>query len=157
MKLTIVILVVVTLCVMTYVVSRSRRQPSRPHKELIREALTNLRKRPTGAFVIIEEPKSGKFIQFSGSIDEPLLLDLPAQALSPDELNKAKRVFKEFGYSGPETYQLQEYPGGPPAGEQTSFMVKFGSDIDRATQFSVVVLYQVYGLDESTRLKLTED
>jgi hypothetical protein len=66
--------------------------------------------------------------------------------------NRAKRIFTEFGYSGPETFQLQEYPGGSPVGDQTSFMVKFGSDVDSATQFSVVVLHQIYGLDNSTRL-----
>ena len=157
MKLTIIISVLATLCIIAYAASCSPRQPSKPHEELIREALANLLKRPSGAFVIIEEPKSGKFIQFAGSVDEPILLDLPAQVLSPDEMDKAKRVFTEFGYSGPETYQLQEYPGGPPAGEQTSFMVKFGSDVDQATQFSVAVLYQIFGLNDSTRLKLTEE
>ena len=107
--------------------------------------------------MIIEEPKSGKFIQFAGSVDEPLLLDLPTQTLSTTELDKAKRVFTQFGYSGPQKYQLQEYPGGPPVGEQTSFMAKFGSDVDLATRFSVAVLYQIYELNDSTQLKLTEE
>lgn len=157
MKLTIVISAVVIVCIMVYGVSCSQSQPSKSHEQLIRDALTHLLNRPSGAFVIIEEPKSGKFIQFAGSVDEPLLLDLPVKTLSPDEMDKAKKVFAEFGYTGPETYQLQEYPGGPQAGEHTSFMVKFGSDIDRAAQFTVVVLHQIYRLDDSSRLKLTEE
>ncbi len=157
MKLTIVILLLVVLGVIAYTASCSRSQPSKPHDEIIREALARLLERPSGAFVIIEEPKSGKFIQFAGSINESLLLDLPTQTLSAEEFEKAKSVFDEFGYSGPKTIQLQEYPGGPPAGEYTSFMAKFGRDVDRATQFSVVVLYQVYGLTDRTRLKLTEE
>ena len=59
------------------------------HLVTVREALSRLLTRPSGAFVIIEEPRSGKFVQFAGSKDEPLLLDLPSQTLSPDEMAKS--------------------------------------------------------------------
>ena len=101
----------------------ARETQSQWHSGTVRDALTRLLTRPSGAFVIIEDPQSGKFVQFAGSKDEPLLLDLPSQTLSPDEMTKAKAVFAEFGYPGPETHLGQEFPGGPRAGEQTSFIV----------------------------------
>jgi hypothetical protein len=70
---------------------------------------------------------------------------------------KARAVFAEPGYPGPEIYQTQEYPGGPPTGEQTSFSVNFGTDIYKAVELAVAVLHRVYRLDENTGLKLTEE
>ena len=124
----------------------SRQEKHTLNAEIIREALIRLLSRPSGAFVIIEEPKSGKFVQFAGSEKEPLLLDLPSQTLTQDEMKKAIAVFSELGYPGPETFPVQEHPGGPPAGEQTSFVVTFGKDVDKATELAVAVLHRVYGL-----------
>lgn len=135
----------------------SRQEQHLLHADIIRGALTRLLTRPSGAFVIIEEPNSGKFIQFAGSEKEPLLLDLPSQTLTQDEMKKAVAVFSELGHQGPETYQTQDYPGGPPAGEQMSFVVTFGKDVDKATELAVAVLQRVYGFKEGTSLKLTEE
>ena len=55
--------------------------------------------RPEGAFLIVEESESGRFVQFVGSRDESLLLDLPLQTLSPEEMTKARAVFAELGYA----------------------------------------------------------
>ena len=135
----------------------SREAAPQSHADVIRDALKRLLKRPAGAILIIEEPRSKKFVQFAGSRDEPLLLDLPAEPLSPEELRKAKALFAEMGYPGPETYQVLESPGGPPAGKQTSFHVKFGTDVDKATELAVAVLHRVYGFGEDVELKLTEE
>ncbi len=154
MKLFVTIAVVIVVGI-TFGCARQRQQQA--HSEMVREALTRLLTRPPGAFVIIEEPRSGKFVQFAGSKNEPLLLDLPFQTLSSEEITKAKALFIELGYLGPQTYQVQESPGGPPAGEQTSFNVKFGNNVDKATELAVTVLHRVYGFGEDTKLKLTEE
>ena len=154
MKIAIVITVIAALCV---VVGCTRKSKPEPHSAVVRAALVRLLSRPSGAFVIIEDARSGKFVQFAGSKEEPLLLDLPSQTLSPDEMTKAKAVFSDLGYPGPETYETQEFPGGPPAGEETSFMVKFEQDVDKATELAVAILHRVYGLDENAKLKLTEE
>jgi len=135
--------------------SREAQPPS--HANVIRDALIRLLKRPAGAILIIEGRRSKKFLQFAGSRDEPLLLDLPAEPLSAEEMQKAKALFAELGYPGPETYQVLESPGGPPAGKQTSFHVKFGTDVDKATELAVAVLHRVYGFGEDVDLKLTEE
>lgn len=154
MKITIVIAMVIAVCV---VVGCARKPQAESHSDVIRAALVRLLSRPSGAFLIVEDVRSSKFVQFAGSKEEPLLLDLPSQTLSPDEMTKAKVVFSDLGYSGPETHETREFPGGPPAGEQTSFMVKFERDIDKATALAVAILDLVYGLDENAKLKLTEE
>jgi hypothetical protein len=150
-----VIIAAIIIVANTFGCTRRMQEPS--HSEAVRDALIRLLTRPSGAFLIIEEPQSGKFIQFAGSRDELLLLDLPSQTLSPDEMMKARAVFAELGYPGPETYQTQEYPGGPPTGEQTSFNVNFGTDIYKAVELTVAVLQRVYSLDENAPLQLTEE
>ena len=57
----------------------------------IKIALEKLRVQPedAGAFVVIENLESGKLVQFTGSLDRPLLLDLPSQTLSEAEFYRA--------------------------------------------------------------------
>ncbi len=154
MKTAIIIGVVFSVCVL---VGCGRKTEPQVHREIVRAALLRLLSRPSGAFVIIEAAPSGKFVQVAGSKGEPLLLDLPSQTLSPEEKIKAKAVFTDLGYPGPEAYQTQDYPGGPPAGEQVSYIVKFEQDVDKATELVLAVLHRVYGLDENSKLKLTEE
>ena len=135
----------------------AKNAPSESHAKTIRAALTRLLERPYGAFTIVEHVPSGKFVQFAGSEDAPLLLDLPLQALSAAELDRAKAVFAAFGHPGPVTLQAEQYPGGPPAGEQTGFMVEFGTDVEAATELAVAVLHRIYGLGEDAKLTLTEE
>ena len=64
--------------------------------ENITAALTRLLTSEEG-FVIIEptvkDQPSGKFVQFAGAEDEPLLLDLPTIGLSVPQIAAAERVF----------------------------------------------------------------
>jgi hypothetical protein len=125
--------------------------------EAIRNALIRLLERPSGAYLIIQEPKTGKFVQFSGSSEEPLYLDLPIQTLSTEEFGTAEKLFKALDLPGPETYQLYEYPGGPPASMQTSFNVTFGRDTKNAMALTVGIFQLVYGVDSFAQLIFTEE
>lgn len=127
------------------------------HASMVRNALTRMLNRPHGAFVIIEESKTGKFVQFTGSKTEQLLLDLPADNLSPSEMQKAKSLFIGKGGPGLETHNLLEYPGGPSAGSMTIFNLYLGKDVEKATTLAVAVLHDVYGFDETAKLKLKEN
>jgi hypothetical protein len=128
----------------------------RNRSEIIRSALNHLLERPSGAFVIIEETNSGKFVQFNGSEEEPLMFDLPQQALTFTEFKNAKILFKESGYPSPQTYDVYEYPGGPSASTQTGFNVTFGKDVEKATLLAVAVFENIYKIDVTSELKLTE-
>lgn len=154
MKMTLLIAVIFVLGLL---IACARKGKPESHEKLVRASLERLLSRPRGAFTIIEETMSGKFVQFAGSKEEPLLLDLPSPTLSSKEMEKAKSVFAELGYSGPETHQTQEYPGGPTAGEVTTFMVKFDQDVDKATELVLAILHRVYGFDENAKLKFKEE
>lgn len=127
------------------------------HFDTIKAAIVRMLERPEGAFLIVEEPDSGKFVQFVGSRDEPLLLDLPLQTLSPEEATKARAVFVELGY--PDAIPAQGDPdAGDPANSQwQSATVSFGDDVDGAAKLAVAVLHDVYGFDETVKLELTEE
>ena len=121
----------------------------------MRSALTRLLKRPYGAYVIIEEPSFGKFVQFSGSANEPLMFDLQRQSLTLDEFEKACQLFRLLGYPEPETFAV--YDGGrSPVTTQTSFIVPFDDDIETATTLALEVFAKVYGINSSMTLILTE-
>ena len=60
-------------------------------------ALVRLMNNPDGEFVIASDSLSNKFIQFSGSSNESLIVDLPIQTLSPNETKKATRLLSEYG------------------------------------------------------------
>lgn len=48
-------------------------------------------------YVIIEEPDSGIIVQFSGSTDEPLLLNLPFGQFTSEQRTKVAKTLSEFG------------------------------------------------------------
>lgn len=98
------------------------------------------------AFVIFEEINSQKFIQFAGSINEPLFLDLPIQTLSPNELVVAKKLFAEYGceLSG---YNIPDwYEGDIPDGQE-GFQMDIGYDIEKAVEISMGVFLKVFGFE----------
>ena len=110
----------------------------------IKSALASLLVQPddAGAFVIIEDAASKKFVQFIGSRERPLLLDLPAQALSEAEFYRAVAFFHSRGVLGQE-YEVFDAPGGRPVGEQFTFQLPVPS-VDDATEVVFAVFEQVY-------------
>lgn len=72
------------------------------------------------AFVIIEDKKTGKFVQFAGGASQDLTFDLPGQTLSPDELARAKSVLKMFNVIFDE-WDVYDRPGGESCWETERF------------------------------------
>src|SRR4051812_16160716 len=87
-------------------------------RQLVRRAADD---RP---WVIFEHP-TGKFVQFAGSVDEPLLLDLPWQPLSEAEFYRAATFFKRLGVTGRELEMLD--PEGNKAAPQFAFNIAYPS------------------------------
>jgi hypothetical protein len=112
-------------------------------KTSIEGGLERLLRREPGAFVIFEEARAGKFVQFAGSRSEPLLLDLPLQALSPNELPRAFRLLAAYG--------------ALPPGEGEGFNLELGSDVARAAEIARRIFQEVYLLSADFDLKVTED
>jgi hypothetical protein len=65
----------------------------RTQRARIEQPLQKLLETPGRPFVVITDPKTGKFVQYIGSRSEPLLLDLPSsQLLSDKEVRAAERL-----------------------------------------------------------------
>ena len=107
------------------------------------------------SFVIIEEPRTTKFAQFAGSRKEPLLLDLPSQALDDAEMARAKTLFAELGVEGPEEWDVYDPFTGQVAGKQVGFLMAFGRDAPRAAATTWRIFREVYRFPADTALAVT--
>ena len=115
----------------------------------IRDALAALLTREPGdAFVIFEDKAAGKFVQFAGSSEEPLLLDLPSQPLSKEEFARAKTFFASHGVQPKSPYPSGEGP--------VSFNLHFQSP-DEAADTVLAIFQEVYGYSEMPELTITEN
>lgn len=121
----------------------------------IKEALDSLLAQPDDAcaFVIVEDAASKKFVQFVGSLDRPLLLDLPAQTLSEVEFYRAVAFFKRRGVVGEENEMLDK-PGGRVVGEQFTFQLQLASSSD-AIEVVDALFEEVYQLPDCRLLATT--
>jgi hypothetical protein len=121
----------------------------------VEEALDRLLGRGEGAFVVFEDLASGKFVQFSGSIDEPLLLDLPLQELSDVELGRAEILFRDLGVDYRE-WPVLDGPGGQVAGTQGGFQLELGQDTKRGAGLTLRIFAEVFRLPADFLLSLEE-
>jgi hypothetical protein len=122
----------------------------------VRKALDSLLAQPVdaGAFVIIEDAASQKFVQFIGSLSRPLLLDLPWQTFSEAEFYRAVAFFKKRGVVGQE-YETLDAPGGRPVGTQYSFQLQLDS-VSAAIEVVHALFREVYELPDC-RFHVTKD
>lgn len=104
--------------------------------------LAALLERDTGAFVIIEHEGSRDFVQFSGSVDEPLTLDLPLASLHESKAAVARQT-------------LSAMPGF--SEHDVAFNAVFGRDTRAAAEAAVHVLRTVHGLQPGERLRVQHD
>jgi hypothetical protein len=86
----------------------------------LQKALVRLMNNPIGEFVIASDSLSNKFIQFAGSSNEFLIIDLPIQTLSPAEIKRAARLFSEYGLKH-ERWAVLDEPDGKMVGTQAGF------------------------------------
>ncbi len=92
-------------------------------------------------FVVVDDPDSGKFVQFDMRNDE-IAIDLPVVALSAAERERATTLFASAGVSGPRTVTDQQ-----PDGREwplATFQLGFGGDSARAAEFATRVMQEVF-------------
>lgn len=104
--------------------------------------------RDSGKTVIIEEPTSKKFVQFGW---KTLMVDLPSQTLSDDEMRRAEIVMARFDIP------KRTYPIGTPNDTvlQTTFQKHLGSDAELAVRVTDAVFREVYLFPPDVQLKIT--
>lgn len=100
----------------------------------------------SGHTVIMEEPASKKFVQFGW---KTLMVDLPSQTLSKDEMDRAGRIMARFDIP------KRVYPIGTPEDRvlQTSFQKHLGGDIKFAVRVVEAVFREVYLFPEDIHLE----
>ena len=115
-----------------------------PNEEAVNDALRNLLQRgEPDAFVILVDAHTGNFIQFLGSKEGPLVLDLPFSGLSEEEMDRAAGYFESEGMAD--------------ARSDESFSVTLGQDLGRATKLALGVFGDVYESKPDFSLKIEEN
>ena len=119
-------------------------------------ALTSLLTRENDdAFVIIQERQTQKFVQFTGSKTDSLMLDLPSQTLSELEFRKAAQLFEQMGVAGTESPVFDE-PGGRVVGEQFTFN-KVCNSATEAANLVQKIFTIVYGFPLNCEIEIIEN
>lgn len=126
--------------------------------ERIKTALRALLNRSNDdAFVIFEEKASGKYVQFAGSLDQPLLLDLPLQALTAEEQRRASVLFNELATGDATQADLYDQREGQVVGQQVSYQLVFDRDAERAADVTSRIFDEIYHLPAEFDLTVTEN
>jgi len=105
----------------------------------------------TGSFVIFEDPRSGKFVQFAGANNENLLLDLPTLPLSDDETTRAREFFKQFGIESPVLYEADNAKKGI-VQKFISFQMDLDKNTERAARIVAAIFQQIYQFPPDTAM-----
>jgi hypothetical protein len=124
-----------------------------PHTSAqIRDALDLLVNKPRvhKAWVVVEH-RSGKFVQFAGSVAEPLVLNLPWQPMTEVEFYRAVEYFKKLGVAGDEVGAFDEH--GARIDAYFCFDVTFRS-VDAAAETALAIFKEVYNLTEYDELSI---
>ena len=125
----------------------------------IAQALNRMLERTNeDAFVIFEERTNRKFVQFAGSVGSPLCLDLPSQTLNAEEMQRATALFSSFGVASPETHPTYTDAAKKiAAGQQVSFNLNLGKDVQLAAQITLAIFQQVYHYPTDFQLVIAEN
>lgn len=125
--------------------------------ETIRSSLNKLAQSDSdNAFVVFSDKQTGRFLQFAGSRQQNLLLDLPTQMLSPDEFETAQAVFKEYG-TDLEASPLLDKPGGEVVDAHFGFNLSFGKEVDAAARVAHYIMLTVFELKDNFELSVEEN
>lgn len=108
------------------------------------QALEEMLRREAGAFVIIIETRTEKYVQFAGSddVEDPLLLDLPWQPLSPQEHARAREIFAHLSER---------------AEVESGFQLELDRDPQQGADLALRVLREVYHFGDDAELALIEE
>lgn len=96
------------------------------------------------SFVIIEDVKTGKFVQFAGGKYEELLFDIPQQILSKEEKERADTVLNNHSIFYESHPVYDENNSELEIGKEYGFSKKLNNDIDLAVELVEKVMEEVY-------------
>lgn len=96
------------------------------------------------SFVIFSDQQTKRFVQFAGSEHENLLLDLPIQSLSTQEIEQVQRIAND-------SFDLKVVT--------TSFglNIDLGKDYKIAVKIALDIMHQVFELSRDFELEVEEN
>jgi hypothetical protein len=108
------------------------------------------------SFVIIEDVKTGKFVQFAGGKYEELLFDIPQQILSKEEKERADKILNDHNIFYESHPVYDDNNSELEVGKQYGFSKKLNNDINLAVELVEKVMKKVY-LIENVSIEFTEN
>ena len=127
-----------------------RAMNSDPPRWLVEALQDLLRRHNDDAFVIIEDEKSGKFVQFGRG--PTLKLDLPLAALNAEETARAERAFRALGSEYPRSLVAPDPSEAGLPRAHVTLEYDFGLDSVGAARGALWVYDQVFGLADASLL-----
>lgn len=101
------------------------------------------------AFLIIQEATTGKFVQFSHHPENGLVLDLPVDNLSEDEIQRASALLVSQGAEFL-SWQVDD-------ARMQAFNLFLRHDVETAGDLARAVMQDVYGFDDGAVYTLVEN
>lgn len=125
--------------------------------DAIHSALERLALRPNSdAFLVVEESRAKKFVQFAKDSANNLIFDLPGQTLTSEEFTRALDVLKPYGITLDE-WEVFDKPGGKVVDTQKGFTKNLGKDIEVVTEIAYAVFTKIYLFVEPIQLSISEN
>jgi len=119
----------------------------------IESALRRLLSQRNG-FVIVSDPSTETFVQFI-DLDGSIVLDLPMQVLSDEEIGRFERYLNQVGLSP--RHEGFESSGTPVATvNQVSYQIGLGTDVARAARLAGDIFRDVYQAAPGAGLEIDE-
>jgi hypothetical protein len=118
------------------------------------DALVALLHRGTeDSFVLIQEPKSEKFVQFGKG--RCICMDVPFVELSNSEAERAYPFFQKLGEEYPREYNAPDPKSGK-VHHGATFYHEFGTDVRAATSAAMRLFVDVFGFPPDVELSIEE-
>jgi hypothetical protein len=106
------------------------------------------------SFVLIEEPQSGKFVQFGKG--RCLGMDVPCVELNSAEADRAYQFFQKLGEEYPREYDAPN-PRTGQVRHGATFYHDFGRDAKGAATAAVMLFMDVFGFPPDVELSIEEN
>lgn len=138
--------------------TRETKEITQLKDERIRTELVKMmNKKGPYTFVIFEEVKSGKFVQFAGNKNEELLFDFPSQQLSKDQFQRAEALLNNYAIKHETSPTYTDETETTVNGTFSTFSKRINNDIDLAVELTSKIMIDVFGFDENVKFKIETD
>ena len=143
--------IVATIAVLA--VGAARAESAHPQRSEIASALEQMLGQTVDPFLIVEDARSEKFIQFYND-DGRVLIDLPKAALDEEESARAAEYFRRTGIPLTRSRDVDPKTGATVVSE-TWTTTYSGRQVDQVVDVALGALFTIYRMNAATPLTLT--